>query len=254
MFDSHVHTKFSSDSRMNIKDALNKSKELQIGIILTEHFDVDFPKQGDMVFNIDEYFNDYEKYKSENFLLGIEIGMQPQCLKQNKMIVEEYPFDFILGSIHAINGMDAFDPDTYKEFEKRDIYEKYFKCMLDCIKCYDFIDGLSHIDYIARYSQYDDSEIYYNEFKDYIDPILKALAESGKALELNTRRLEGKEARENLLNIFKRFHELGGRNITVGSDSHTPLSIGKYFDYADEIAKRANLKIVHYKQRKVIIK
>lgn len=253
MFDSHVHTKFSADSRMDIKDAVNKSREQQIGIILTEHCDFDFPKQGDMIFNFDKYFNEYEKYKSDSLLLGIEIGMQPQCLEQNRKVIEKYPFDYILGSIHTIYGMDAFDPETYKEFEKRDIYEKYFKFMLECLKCYDFIDSLGHIDYIARYSPYDDSEIYYEEFKDYIDLVLKVLAESGKAIELNTRRLIDKGARENLLKIFKRFYELGGRNITLGSDSHTPQNIGKYFSYAVEIANRANLKIVYYKKRKIII-
>ena len=81
MIDSHIHTEFSDDSEMKIEDALRESKKSGIGMTLTEHLDLKFTKESDIIFDIDKYFNDYEKYRSENLMLGIEIGMQQICLK-----------------------------------------------------------------------------------------------------------------------------------------------------------------------------
>jgi histidinol-phosphatase (PHP family) len=71
------------------------------------------------------------------------------------------------------------------------------------------------------------------------------------SIELNTRRFDSKEVIENLLTIYKRYAELGGKHITVGSDAHTPEAIGMGEKTAKEIAEASNLKIVYYKERKI---
>ena len=43
-FDSHMHTKFSSDSKMQIEDVIKQGQALNIGTILTEHMDYNYPK------------------------------------------------------------------------------------------------------------------------------------------------------------------------------------------------------------------
>ena len=45
IFDTHVHTDFSSDSRMLLSDAIMKAKELGIGLITTEHMDLLYPER-----------------------------------------------------------------------------------------------------------------------------------------------------------------------------------------------------------------
>lgn len=250
MFDTHIHTKISSDSQMEIEDAIKYAKNKNISMIITEHMDLKFPKEGLFCFDEAQYFEEYDKYRGEDLLLGVEIGMKKDCIQESKKVAQNNPFDYIIGSVHLVNNLDIYYEEYYKGKSKREAYEKYFMSMLESIKNYDFIDSMGHIDYISRYAKYEDKEIYYEEYSDIIDEILKVLINTDKCMELNTRRLNDENAVKNIIPIYKRFRELGGQNITVGSDAHNTLSIGSNFNVAKDIAKLCDLKIVYFKNRK----
>lgn len=250
MFDTHVHTKISSDSKMEIEDAIKYGKDKNLSLIITEHMDLKFPKEGLFCFNADNYFNEYNKYRNDNLLLGIEVGMKEDCADENRDLVKKYPFDYIIGSIHLVNNRDIYYPEYYQGNNKKQAYEGYFKEMLNCVKQYNFIDSMGHIDYIARYAKFEDKEIYYEEFSDIIDEILKILIEKDKCMELNTRRLNEEKAVKNLIPIYKRYRELGGREVTLGSDAHNTIAIGSNFNRAKEIVDSADLRVVYFKDRK----
>lgn len=252
MFDSHIHTKFSTDSDMNIDEAINSANKKNIKLIITEHMDLGFKSENKFCFNVDDYFKEYLKYRNENLLLGIELGMEKDLIDEGKSIIDNYDFDFVLGSIHLINKKDLYFEDFYKDKTKKEAYSIYFENMIYNLKMYDFIDSLAHIDYISRYARYPDKEIYYDDFKDYIDEVLKILVEKEKSIEINTRRLNDKNAINNLIKIYKEFKSLGGKTVTIGSDSHNPNDIGNNFKLAREIADFCNLKIVYYKKRKPV--
>lgn len=251
MFDTHVHTQFSTDSKMNIEDAIAKAKKNNTQLIITEHMDFKFPKEGSFVFDVNEYFNQYIKYRSKDVLLGVEVGMKDDCIEESKELVISNPFDYVIGSIHLVDNYDLYYEEFYKGKEKKDSYDKYLNCMLSCVKNFNFIDSMGHIDYIARYAHYNDKELYYSDHSQIIDEILKTLINNDKCIELNTRRFDRKTAVDSLLPIYKRYAELGGRNITVGSDSHSPESIGSSLDLAKKIADQCKLKIVYFKERKI---
>lgn len=250
MFDSHVHTRFSTDSKMNIEDALKKASDLNLGLILTEHMDIKYPVEGKFNFNPKAYFNEYSKYRNDKLLLGVEMGIRPDCLEENKELEESYQFDYIIGSVHVVDNIDIYQRVFYEGRSKKEVYLQYLNAMLESIKTHDFIDSLGHIDYIARYARYDDNEIYYRDFSDEIDEILKVLIQNEKAIEINTRRMKDQKAVDALIKIYKRYYELGGRIVTIGSDSHIPENIGSGFDTAKEMADRCSLKIVYYKERR----
>lgn len=249
LFDTHVHTRYSSDSHMTIETAMQRADELGIGMILTEHMDWACPEP-DFIFDVKQYFKDYTKYRSDKLLLGIEVGMQPACLEENRRLVQEHPFDYVIGSIHFVDNEDVYAESFYRSRTKREAYDRYFNAMLNCMKSYDFVDSLGHIDYIARYARYEDTEVYYHEFSDWIDEILKTVAQKEKAMEINTRRLIDSEAAARLLPIYKRFYELGGQMVTLGSDAHHPEHVGRRLDVAREMAEACKLKVVYFKQRK----
>lgn len=253
MFDTHIHTEVSTDSKMKLLDALKSAKEKGVSLILTEHMDIQGPieEYGHFTFDSEEYFKKYDGFRGDNLLLGMEMGMSPEFLKENKREEEKSPFDYVIGSVHVVNTIDIFREEFYAERTKKNAYEEYLEYMLRCLKQYDFIDSLGHIDYICRYATYEDPEIYYEEFSDYIDEILKVLIEKEKAMELNTRRLSTDKARESLINIYKRYKDLGGTYITIGSDSHKESAIAMNFNYALEIVEKCNLKQVYFKNRKI---
>lgn len=253
MFDCHLHTDFSTDSKMLLEEAMSCMDQLGIGLITTEHMDLKFPVPGSFIFDVDEYFKRYSEYRGDNLLLGIEMGLRLDCFEENKEVIKDRDFDYVLGSVHLVNGVDIYDESYYKDKTKKAAYTEYFQYMLDCIRKYQFIDSLGHIDYIARYARYDNRQIYYGDYTELIDEILNTLIRNNTQLELNTRRLDNKETIDELMPIYKRYQDLGGEYITIGSDAHNPADIGRNFNVAEAFAESCALKIVHFKERKLCV-
>lgn len=250
IFDSHIHTKFSTDSSMNLKEAVSIANKHSIGLVITDHMDINYPEHMGFRFNPEEFFKEYESMRNDKLLLGIELGLSIDFVPQSKTLVDSYPFDQVIGSIHTIDNEDICFLPYYDNNPYNKVLEKYFTNMKKCIIAHPFIDTLAHIDFIARYAPVKDSEIYYFKNIDYIDDVLKACISTNTAIEVNTRRLNEKSAFENLLCIYKRYKELGGNYVTIGSDAHNPSSIYKHFPLALEIAKECNLTPIYFKERK----
>lgn len=253
MFDCHIHTKFSADSEMNIEQAIKKSQDINAGIIITDHIDLNYPAPNKFVFDVDSYFKEYSKYRNDNLLLGVEIGMGKDIIEGNNNLVNRYPFDQVIGSIHLVNGLDPYLKEYYQGRSKKDAFEEYLLEVFNNIKLFTSADTLGHIDYISRYAAFEDKELYYDEHSEIIDEILKEIIKSGRVIELNTRRFKSKKAIESLLIIYKRYSELGGEIITVGSDAHTFELIGDNFNYVKEFCEYCGLRTAHFKERKAIV-
>ncbi|NFF96516.1 histidinol phosphate phosphatase [Clostridium sporogenes] len=250
MFDTHLHTEFSTDSKMTIGEAIKASKDNNLGIIVTEHMDLGLKDENKFCFHVPSYFEQYNKYRSDKLLLGIELGMERELIEEGKEVINSGEFDYVIGSIHLIDKIDLYLDEFYKDKSKGEAFHIYFKNMSYNLAQYDFVDSLGHIDYISRYASYEDPEISYDIFKEDIDEVLKVIVEKEKSMEINTRRLNDKRATTNLVKIYKRFYELGGRTVTLGSDSHNFKDIGNRLSLGKEIADYCNLKIVYYKNRR----
>ena len=89
-----------------------------------------------------------------------------------------------------------------------------------------------------------------------MDAIFRRLVSLGKGMELNTaafREKEGKVIPEFDENIIRRYRELGGEIICLGSDAHFPEYIGYKFDHYKEIIKKAGFKyLAHFENRKPV--
>ncbi|NFF69305.1 histidinol phosphate phosphatase, partial [Clostridium sporogenes] len=229
---------------------IKASKENNLGIIVTEHMDLGLKDENKFCFHVPSYFEQYNKYRSDKLLLGIELGMERDLIEEGKEVINSGEFDYVIGSIHLIDKIDLYLDEFYKDKSKGEAFHIYFKNMSYNLAQYDFVDSLGHIDYISRYASYEDPEISYDIFKEDIDEVLKVIVEKEKSMEINTRRLNDKRATTNLVKIYKRFYELGGRTVTLGSDSHNFKDIGNRLSLGKEIADYCNLKIVYYKNRR----
>lgn len=251
LFDTHMHTRFSTDSDMLLEDALARAQKLGIGITVTEHMDLAYPGEAEaFTFDIDSYFSAYDRYRSDSILLGIELGMRSDCLADNCRIAQENTFDYIIGSIHVVDNVDIYCSEFYHQRSKQETYNLYFDAMIACLREYDFIHALGHIDYICRYAKYPDTEIYYHEFKERIDEVLTLAARRNIALEINTRRLDSRERIDTILPIYRRYAELGGKMVTIGSDAHRESEVGRRLDVGMAIAEQCGLSAVRFAKGK----
>jgi histidinol-phosphatase (PHP family) len=81
---------------------------------------------------------------------------------------------------------------------------------------------------------------------------MKTVAEKGKGMEINTSGVDRVGAFLPSLDFIKRFRELGGEIVTVGSDSHDEGRVGQYADGAIEIAKEVFGYVCTFEGRKAI--
>lgn len=251
MFDTHVHTSFSTDSRMTIEQLEEKIESEGIGAIITEHIDLDYPDKHKFIFDPEDYFNSYGNHRNSKLLLGVELGLGDTNHEGNRKIVKSNPFDYVIGSLHTIDGMDLYYEDFYKDKEKHKAYTRYLEEMVRAVREGDYFDCLGHIDYISRYARYYDSELYYEDFHNLLDQVMLSVINTGKVMELNTRRLGNKKVTESLIKIYKRYYELGGRYVTLGSDAHKKEAVGKDFKEGIRILEECKLKPVFFRGRRM---
>ena len=251
IFDSHSHTSFSADSDMTAEDALKAARARGIGLVFTEHLDVDFPGELDFSFDPEAYWRQYEPLRGDDLHLGIEVGMQAGTAEASRAFVARAPFDLVIGSVHLLRGIDIYEKECFEGREKDELYREYFQTMAEMIACHDFIDVLGHIDYIARTAPYENPELSYGAFADEIDAVLRAAVAQGVVLELNTRRIGSRRALKELAPIYARYHELGGKYVTLGSDAHGADAIGANFAAAEDFARAMGLSIVTFFARKM---
>jgi histidinol-phosphatase (PHP family) len=261
--DVHLHSRYSLDSIMDMETAVLKCIELGHTIIaFTEHVDIDFPGYGDK-FDVDfeSYFKEIDrlqvKYPQIHILKGVEAGVTADTLCEVRKHIERYCFDYIVLSDHIIYGEDPYsDPSIYLKYEKKMIYADYLKDVYSLMVGYKDFDTLGHYDYITRYSVYEDPNLMYEDFQDLFDAILDFLAKNNKALELNTRTYDEHTYGKRIFDpmILKRFKELGGKYICLGSDSHNKEFIGFKFDYFSRLIKEAGFEgITYFKKRRPYI-
>ena len=254
MIDTHIHSRFSTDSETNPLSFILKAIDLGLdAITFTDHYDLEYQDGIIMHFDIDEYFNELselkEKYKDKiKILIGIEVGIQSNISDKIKNAIKVYPFDYIIGSTHLIRGLDPYYRQLYNEnTKKQDALDEYFDIIYENITSFNIFDTMGHIDYLKRYTPFEDNGIYYHENKEKIDRILNYLVSKDKAFEINT---SGIDVHPFDFDILKRFKELGGRYVTLGSDAHNQEYLCRHFNSTIEKIKLCGFdKITYYENR-----
>lgn len=257
--DMHIHSLFSTDSDTPMESMVQAAVKAGIPTIcFTDHIDYDYPvKDITFEFDIGRYKEAIdalkEKYKSKILILmGVELGLQEHLGGRYRKLVEGYPFDFIIGSQHLVGNKDPYYSETFEGRTDMEIYREFFKETLRDIKAFHDFDSMGHLDYIVRYGRKKAADYRYRDYADIIDEILKLLIRYNISLELNTAGIRKQLGFPNPHpEILKRYRELGGTCVTVGSDSHKPHSLGYAFDEAADILKDCGFThYVYYVQRK----
>ncbi|MGN0837761.1 MAG: histidinol-phosphatase HisJ family protein [Pyramidobacter sp.] len=252
--DVHIHTEASSDSRTSLDDQIARAVRLGMKYIcITDHQDYDYPKwhctyqlneNGDVGAYVNRLLEAREAWKDKiELLIGIEFGLQPQLAGLHNKVYAQYPFDMVIGSTHIFEGRDTEDQTLYEGRSKQASIRSYFETELENITVTDGFDTIGHLDYVLRDIPGKNEGFDWKDYADLIDAMLLTAIKKNKAVELNTKSLViGMRDSSPGAGVFKRYHELGGKLVTLGSDAHFPERIGACFDIAGDILKEAGFR------------
>lgn len=232
--DYHIHTRFSADSQENERECVKKAIEMGLDeICFTDHQDINYPNTS-FDLNVDDYFKAMKQLQEEfkdqiNIKIGVEIGLNRKYEKEINEFINRYPFDYVIGSIHAIGDEEFYEPALFfKDKTKQQAHLEFFKETLECVKTFDCFNCLGHLDYISRYGPYQNSLVDHQLYQEIIDEIFKVLIQKNKGIEINTSGF--KLLKDNGFPNFKqvqRYYDLNGRIITIGTDSHEYNRVGE---------------------------
>ena len=181
--------------------------------------------------------------------VGIELGLQPHLANRHREFLQKVNFDFVIGSVHVVDGRDPYYQGFFDGRSADDAYDEYFKCVLQNIKEFIDFDSLGHLDYIVRYGKRHKGEFTGNmnfyRHRPVIEEILSILIKNEKSLEINTGSFRNNMTEPNpSYDIIKLYYEMGGRQITVGSDAHKPENLADGFVQVGERLKA--IGFTHY--------
>lgn len=261
MYDCHVHSNFSGDSKMDAQEAVDTAIGLGLeGIAFTDHLDYDYPNYDDVfLIDFDKYSNFFDLLAKNNrnninVLKGIEVGIQPHVIKESCDVIKKYNFDFVIASVHIVDKLDMHNGDFCTNKTKFEAYSRYFEALIENLDKFEDFDVVGHLDLVRRYGCYDDKTMNFVDYSDYIDPILKSLISKGKGIEINTSGFRYQlDSTMPGLDVLKRFKNLGGEIVCTSSDAHTASHIGYKFEFLKQMLLDAGFKYsAHFENRKPV--
>ena len=187
--------------------------------------------------------------------VGIELGQPTYDKPTSEYIINRFNYDQVIGSIHNLRDMPDFCELTFEGYDVHKLLDEYFDEELELAQWGKF-DTLAHLTYPLRYIVGDQGyKVDLNRFSDKIDAILKTVIEKGKALEINTSGYRQKIGRPMPdADILKRYKDLGGELITIGSDSHFAEHIGAGIDKGMQMAVECGFNsIALFQQREPVL-
>ena len=257
MFDFHIHTRVSFDAKETGLAMAQAAVTAGLKeICFTDHMDYDpLGKMGILAFDIDTYNAEYDHLEIPGLKIrrGMEFGITPDNREQFQKDLKLRPFDFVLGSVHFVDQLDVYYEEYWRDKTVFSAERRYLEATLDCVRIHEDYDVLAHLTYIAKtHSHIAPRPVPFEEHRELIDEILKTIAQKGKGLEINTSGVDRCGGYLPTADYLRRFRELGGEIVTIGSDAHQAHRVGQYSFEACEILKDIFGYVCTFEERKPI--
>jgi histidinol-phosphatase (PHP family) len=255
--DYHVHSEWSWDTgatRGSMERMCARATELGLpAVAFTDHLDL-MPWQADASdlvgfdhfqpfltpngtlalppMDIDRYLESVDrcrhKFPGLRIITGAELGQPHRTETAAAQLPGFGQLELLLGSLHVLEVGDRFyePPGLYRLWPAADVIREYLAEVPRMIDGSDAFAVVSHIDYAVRYWPTNQAGPFDpRKFEDEFRQAMRAVARSGRALEMN---VGGKLRRW----VAQWWSEEGGRAITFGSDAHQPDWVGRNFPEA----------------------
>jgi histidinol-phosphatase (PHP family) len=176
-------------------------------------------------------------------LIGVEVDYQVRFEPEVRQFMDAADYDFVIGSVHYAQGRYA-SSDSYFAGGERAAYSAYLNEALQAARS-GLFDVLGHLDIVKRrgvrhYGPFDPAR-----YAQAIDAILRACVDTGTGLEINASGLrESPRETYPTLPVIRRYRELGGEILTVGSDAHRAIDLARGIPDAVALAREAGFRAI----------
>jgi histidinol-phosphatase (PHP family) len=241
--DHHVHTsrcghatgrmeEYVAHARQNGLSEMGFSDHLYMYWLAPEERD---PELAMAEQELDEYVDDVLRLRWANpdltIRLSIEADFIPGREAELSRIIERYPWDYVLGSVHFIDNW-GFDDSrylaTYERWDIDELYERYFALVMQAAET-GLFDSMSHADLIKKFGHRPSPDFSLNEIYERIATCFK---KTSVCVEVNTSGLHKPCAEIYPALGMLRACQRAGVPATLGSDAHRPDHVGLAFDQA----------------------
>jgi histidinol-phosphatase (PHP family) len=263
--DSHVHSEWSWDApRGSMERSCAQAVALGLpAIAFTEHFDHTVWKvavagtqiddhlaslatpDGQLTppaFDADGYSEEIERCRHRfpdlRILSGLEVGEPHWHAAAVAKLLGPGQFDRVIGSLHCLPDEDGYaePPGLFSHRPAAEVLRHYLAEVVRLVTDSDTFSALAHIDYPLRYwPERQAGRFVLSAFEADFRNALQATAQSGKALEINTRL----PLHSTILSWWR---EEGGQAVTFGSDAHEPLAVARGFREAADLAEASGFR------------
>ncbi len=262
IIDSHTHSTFSPDGKISLEEGVVTARERGLGgLVFTDHLELAHPDIAtwNTPFDIEQRSHLIDQLRTEHagtikIFKGFELGFEPTILDRASDLIDQNDVDFVILSTHCVDNIDLGEGSYYQTRSKEQAYAQYLDTIYQSVSLFDNFDVVGHIGYACRYAPYPDKSLCYLDYHDKLDAILNRIIAKGKGIEVNTAGF-----RLNLgyphpdYDVIKRYHELGGTIITLGSDAHRTIGIGREFENViRRLADIGFMHVTHFEQRKPV--
>ena len=233
LVDYHVHSTFSCDGRSSINDFCEKAIELKFREIgFSEHVDFDPSDEGFGFFNYENYQSAVKKaqlfFKGKLVIRkGVEVDYQKRFEDQIRDWLPGKNFDFIIGSVHYVNG-EIINQQLLAKRNLKEIYREYFDEVYNSIESRLF-NVVGHLDIVRKYASNRVIHRRDPEYKEKLRSILEEIRDRKMFLEINSKLsvlkcgfLEVMPSKETI----RRYLDCGGKRVSIGSDAHSKEELG----------------------------
>ncbi|MEA4854234.1 MAG: histidinol-phosphatase HisJ family protein [Christensenella sp.] len=255
MFDYHIHSNLSFDAYDSAARIAMTARDQGLReICFTEHQEIDYPYE-EIKPELDWELYDRELKKARNcapeitIKKGVEVSLMPASLDKISADIGAQELDFVIASQHTVKEKDPYFGDCFEGKTLRQAQREYLEEMLYTLQRYENFDVVGHIGYIDKYLPEVEAitrkvPFEYRDFRDLLDAIFLSLISRGKGVEVNTSNYYVYDWPTPKMSVLKRFVELGGEIVTIGSDAHFADAIGYRFDDAKEYMQQCGIKYI----------